>query len=122
MKKNARKLYGFREWAEELMKDPKFRKSLEEPDEDPYLDVAFRLVNLREETGWTQADLGRKLGVSQQAVARLENPSYRGHSLKSLHKIAKAYGRLLKISFITPTEAGSGNGNSRRSERTSGSS
>lgn len=100
-----KRLTGYREYMEKHMRDPAFRRSLEQPDEDPYLEVAYRLLTLRDEKGWTQAQLGKKLGVSQQAVARLENPSYRGHSLKSLDRIAKACGMILKISFVPAASA-----------------
>ena len=81
------------------LKEPAFRKALAEPDEDPFLEAAYRLIALREELGLTQKQLAKKIGISQQALARLESPNYKGHSLRSLHKIARACGKKLSIAF-----------------------
>lgn len=83
------------------LKEPAFRKALAEPDEDPFLEAAYRLITLREELGLTQKQLAKKIGISQQALARLESPNYKGHSLRSLHKIARACGKKLSIAFVT---------------------
>lgn len=94
------KLTTFEEYKKRALKDPAFRKAMEEPDDDPFLEVAYRLISLRKEKGWTQAELARRIGLPQQAVARLESLSYKGHSLQSLWKIAKACGKKLQISFM----------------------
>lgn len=94
------RLTTFEEYHKRALKDPGYRKALEEPDEDPFLEVAYRLIMLREELGLTQAHLAKKIGISQQALARLESLNYKGHSLQSLYKIAQACGRKLRINFV----------------------
>ena len=94
------KLTTFDGYKKQAIKDPAFRMALQEPTDDPFLDVAYRLIMLRRELGFTQAQLARRIHVSQQALARLESLTYKGHSLRSLKKIARACGRKLRIDFI----------------------
>lgn len=98
--KNKTKLTTFDDYHKRSMKDPAFRKAMAEPDDDPFLEVAYRLIELRRELGLTQAQLAARLKVSQQALARLESLSYKGHSLKSLWNIAKVCGKRLRIEFV----------------------
>lgn len=105
-----KRLAEFSEYKKRALKNPGLRRALAEPDEDPFLETAYRLITLRDEKGWTQAELARKLGISQQAVARLESPNYKGHSLNSLHKIAKVYGKKLQIAFVPANGSTQGDG------------
>lgn len=52
-------------------------------------DVALQIAALREKAGLSQKDLARKLKTSQQQVSRLESPSYEGHSLSMLRRVAQ---------------------------------
>ncbi len=94
------KLTSFEDYKKRALKDPALRRALEEPDDDPFLEVAYRLITLRRGLGLTQALLAKKIGLSQQALARLESLRYRGHSLQSLNKIARACGKKLQINFV----------------------
>ena len=94
------KLTTFDDYQRRALKDPAFRKAMNEPDDDPFLEVAYRLIALRRGLGLTQAQLAKKIRVSQQALARLESLNYKGHSLQSLNKIAQACGKKLRIDFI----------------------
>lgn len=93
------KLVDYREWRAKALRDPLVRKALEEED-DAAIDIALQLIRLREKHGWTQSQLARKLGTSQQAVARLESLSYAGYTLKVLEKIAGAFNKRLKVEFV----------------------
>src|SRR5579864_5059006 len=94
------RLTTFQTYKKRALKDAAFRKAIEKSDDDPFLEVAYRLITLRKEKGWTQAELAKRIGLPQQAVARLESLNYKGHTLQSLLKIAKASGKKLKISFV----------------------
>jgi DNA-binding XRE family transcriptional regulator len=94
------KLTTFDEYKKRALKDPAFRKALGAPGDDPFLDVAYRLITLRRGLGMTQAQLAKKIRISQQALARLESLRYKGHSLQSLNRIARACGRRLEINFV----------------------
>ncbi len=47
--------------------------------------------------GLTQAEVARRMGVSTAAVSRLLNPSYNGHSISSLRKVAEVLGAELVV-------------------------
>ena len=94
------KLLTFEEHKRRLLKDPAFRKAYEEPDEDIFFETAYRLMMARSERGLTQAQLAKKVGVSQQAVARLESLNYKGHSLAAIQRMASALGMRLKLEFV----------------------
>jgi len=90
----------FERYKRQALKEPKFRKAFEEPDEDIFLETAYQLVMLRRKAGLTQSQLAKKLKISQQAVARLESLSYKGHSLTTLQKIAETLNKKLKLQFV----------------------
>jgi DNA-binding XRE family transcriptional regulator len=51
-------------------------------------EVAFQIRRLREAKGWSQKDLAKKVGCSQQAVSAVEQAGYKSHSLPLLRRIA----------------------------------
>ena len=51
-------------------------------------EVAFQIRRLRESKGWSQKDLAKKVGCSQQAVSAVEQAGYKRHSLPLLRRIA----------------------------------
>lgn len=61
--------------------------------------VARQLYDLREKRGLTQAELARKIGTSQQAISRLENPNYKSHTIAFLQKVVEALGGKIKITI-----------------------
>jgi len=40
----------------------------------------------------SQAELAKKVGTTQQQISRLESPSYEGHSLSMLRRVAEILG------------------------------
>ena len=60
-----------------------------------------RLRELRTARGWTQEELGRKLGVSRQAVIALEGDRH-DPSLDLAYRIAAVFGEPVEIIFINP--------------------
>ena len=75
-------------FLEEQLKDPDFAARYERAGEA--WDVALQLAALREQAGLSQRQLARKLKTTQQQVSRLESPSYEGHSLSMLRRVAAA--------------------------------
>ena len=98
MKKNT--TVDFNQWLDKRLKDSKFRNAYEQADEDPFINVALQLIRLREEKHLTQAQLAKKVKTSQQAIARLESLRYRGFTLDSLDRIAKALHKRVSIQFV----------------------
>ena len=93
MKKKRTVAYRFRIGTESA----KFRRAYE--DELGRLRLAYRITELREKCGLTQAQLADKVGTTQAGISRLENPNYRNYSLTTLDKIATALGARLKIAL-----------------------
>ena len=78
---------NFDRYLEEQMRDPAFAARFRQAGEA--WDVALQIAALREQSGLTQTELARKLKTSQQQISRLESPSYEGHSLSMLRRVAK---------------------------------
>lgn len=45
----------------------------------------------------SQKELARRVGTSQQQISRLESPSYEGHSLSMLRRVAEAFGATIRV-------------------------
>jgi len=69
----------------------KFRKASEA------WDVAVQLASLRKKSGLSQKELAKRVGTSQQQISRLESPSYRGHSLRMLRRVAGVLGAGVRV-------------------------
>lgn len=91
------KMRYFDDWLKEKLRDPKFRKGYQEARMAVIL--GYKIHQLREKLGLTQAELARKMGTKQQAIARLERGDYEGFTLKTLERIAEATRTELVIDF-----------------------
>lgn len=60
-----------------------------------------RLKELRAGRGWTQADLGERLGVSRQAIIAIESDKH-DPSLELAYKIAALFGEPVEAIFDNP--------------------
>jgi len=63
------------------------------------LSVALQIRWLREDLGLTQAQLAKRVGVSQQQIAKLENPDA-NPSLATLESVAKGAGAALEVKLV----------------------
>jgi len=63
--------------------------------------VKNRLKALRADRGWTQADLGERLGVSRQAIIALESDKH-DPSLDLAYRIAALFGEPVEAIFENP--------------------
>jgi transcriptional regulator with XRE-family HTH domain len=84
-------------YLEEQLKDPDFAARFERAGEA--WDVALQIAALREKAGLSQRALARKLKTSQQQISRLESPSYEGHSLSMLRRVAEALGATVHVTI-----------------------
>lgn len=67
----------------------------------PGLAAALQIRWARSDAGLTQGALGKMAGVSQQQIAKLENPD-ENPSLETLAKVARALGLEVNIGFERP--------------------
>lgn len=80
----------FNGYLNEQLKDPDFRDKFINAGEA--WDVAIQLASLRKASGLSQKELAKRVGTSQQQISRLESPSYEGHSLSMLRRVADVLG------------------------------
>ena len=94
---NVNKKTNFDRYLEEHLRDPGFAARFGRADEA--WDVALQLAALREECGLSQKELAKLVGTSQQQISRLESPSYEGHTLSMLRRVAEALGANVRVSL-----------------------
>lgn len=78
----------------ELLKEPEFRKAYNEL--QPEYELKKAIVKARVEEGITQAELAKRMGVKQPAVARMETGPF-DPRLTTLCKLAAALGVRFEI-------------------------
>jgi HTH-type transcriptional regulator/antitoxin HipB len=76
-------------WAQQ-MADPEFRAVYEE--EAAKKELWLQLVEARQAAGLTQAEVAKRLGVSQAQVARIEKRGYDAYTLTTLRRYVRALG------------------------------
>lgn len=62
--------------------------------------VAYQVRTLREQRGWSQADLGERMGTPQSNICRIENPDYGRHSQHTLLQLASTFDVALVVMFV----------------------
>ena len=93
-------------FLEEQLRDPDFAERFKRAGEAWH--VAIQTAALREKAGLSQKDLARKLRTSQQQISQLESPSYEGHSLSTLRRVAKVLSAKVRVILEPEDEAQSG--------------
>jgi transcriptional regulator with XRE-family HTH domain len=63
-------------------------------------EVAHQIRRLRENKGWSQKELAKKVGCSQQAISAVEQPGYKSHSLPLLRRIAQVLDVQVVVALI----------------------
>ncbi len=96
-KVNLNSLPTHEELHQKWMQDPEYAQLYNQP--DPWFEVAKVLLEIRVRSGMTQKKLAQELNTSQSAISRLESGEY-NPTLKFLDKVAKVFGKKLKIEFV----------------------
>ena len=89
---------NFDRYFEEQLKDAVFAERFKKAGEA--WDVALELAALKKESGLSQKELAKRVGTTQQQISRLESPSYEGHSLSMLRRVAEALGATIHIELL----------------------
>jgi len=95
---------NFDRYLERKLQDTEFRARFEAADQA--WDIALQLAALRQARGLTQKEVADLLGTKQQAIARLEDPAYTGHSLSMVRKYVEALGASLDVTIIPAETTG----------------
>ncbi len=86
---------NFDRYLERKRADPEFVERFAAADRA--WDIALQLAALRHARGLTQQQVADLLGTKQQAIARLEDPNYSGHSLSMVRRYVEALGATLDL-------------------------
>lgn len=78
---------------------PRSVRGLEPIDVDAQLGMAVALRWARAESGFTQAELAKRAGMSQQQLAKLEQPAA-NPSVSTLARLAGALGGRLEVAIV----------------------
>jgi transcriptional regulator with XRE-family HTH domain len=95
-----KKLTNFDIYLKEQLKDQDFAERFKKAGEA--WDVAIKLASLRKASGLSQKQLAKRVGTSQQQISRLESPSYEGHSLSMLRRVAEVLGATVHVEIQPP--------------------
>lgn len=90
------KLRSFDAFFRKQMKNPEFRREYEALEAE--FALANELIGARAKAKLSQAEVARRMGTSQSAVARMES-GRKMPSTSSLQKYARAVGRELRIAL-----------------------
>lgn len=84
----------FQEVKTEWLKDKQLKKAYDEL--GPQFELIASVIRKRLKQGLTQADLAKKVGTKQSAIARLESGNY-NPSILFVGKVAQALGARVRI-------------------------
>lgn len=82
------------EFQDQLLTDAEFQKTKQKM--QTLLDLADRVLDLRLENGWTQAELARRAGTKQANISMVEN-GMGNPTIRFLEKVAQALGANLVV-------------------------
>lgn len=82
-----------------MLAKPSIRHAYVQAEVVTALAVQIRLI--RQQRGWTQQQLAKRLGTTQAAVSRLEDPSYGRVTLRSLLDLSKVFDTGLQVRFVS---------------------
>jgi len=85
----------YEQWRKQLLSDPDTRAIYEQ--EAAKKELWLQLVEARMDAGLTQAQMARRLGVSQAQVSRIEQRGYDAYTLTTLRKYVQAIGNGLRV-------------------------
>ncbi len=95
LKPLMRRRTNFNLYLEKQLNDPDFRRKFRQAGKAS--DVAIQLASLRKKSGISQKALAKRVRTSQQQISRLESPSYEGHSLSMLRRVADVLGATVYV-------------------------
>lgn len=92
--KNSIKYVFFRDWLEESLRDPEFKKEYDAL--EPKYALISAMLDARGKKGMTQAEIARRAGTTQSAIARFES-GRSNPTLEFASRLSRALGAKLEI-------------------------
>ena|SRR2546425_13110934 len=89
---------AYQEWRDALLGSSEALASYRE--QAAKKELWLQLVEARRAAGITQAELAKRLGVSQAQVARIEKCGYDAYTLNTLRRYVQALGKTLEVVVI----------------------
>ena len=90
-------MQSFEEFKKEALKNPKVAEEYKKL--APRYELISGFIKLRIKKGLTQAEVAKKIGTKQSAIARIESGD-ENLTIDSVQKMSEALGGKLKISII----------------------
>ncbi len=87
---------NWKDIRKKILADPEVKKLYDEMEVEYAL--IEKIIAMRQEKGWTQTELAKRLGTTQSALARVESGNF-NPKLEFLKKLASAFGSQLFIEF-----------------------
>ena len=66
--------------------------------------LSFQLRKMREARGWSQSELGKKVGMAQSRISLMEEANYSRYSLNTLRRLASVFDVALVVRFESFSE------------------
>jgi transcriptional regulator with XRE-family HTH domain len=82
-------------FLEDHLRDPGFSEKFGKAGQA--WNIAIQLSSLRKKARLSQKELAKRVGTSQQQISRLESPSYEGHSMSMLRRVAEVLGAAVHV-------------------------
>ncbi len=93
------KTMDMKETLQREFQDPEYKRAYAED----YLNsrIATQLKVLREQRGWTQAELAERAGMEQSRISTMEDVNYNRWTISTLKRLAAAFDLCLSVNFET---------------------
>ena len=88
---------SFKNYLNEQMKDPEFKKEYDALDVEYTIKQA--MIDARKASGLTQKELADRTGIAQGDISRLENGTG-NPSIRTLKRLAAGMGMKMKVEFV----------------------
>lgn len=95
---------SYNNWKKELAANPEYKAVYQE--EAAKKELWLQLVEARLSVGLTQAEVAKRLGVSQPQVARFEKQGYDSYTLTSLRRYIQALGEGIYLEVTVSKASG----------------